>query len=73
MTATRSMTRKAGEDQAGDGGGDRGLYRAGDQVPTRQGKVKLLIRPRDTPKRGLLKPRIHKYHGALQPRHAGPC
>ena len=52
MTAIRSMTRKAGEDQAGDGGGDRGLYRAGDQVPTRQGKVKLLIRPRYTPKQG---------------------
>ena len=62
---------RRGADQAGDGGGDRGLYRAGDQVPTRQGgKVKLLIRPRYTPKREPLKPRIHKYHGALQPRHS---
>ena len=62
MTAIRSMTRKAGADQAGDGDGDRGLYRAGDQVPTRQGNVQLLIRPRYTPQKETTQAsKIHKY------------
>jgi hypothetical protein len=70
VTAIRSMTRKADEARIRQ---EMAAAIAAYTGPVTKcppgkarggtGKVKLLIRPRYTPQRKPLKPRIHKYHG----------